>query len=302
MTPQRVARALLQLLAVVVLVASGVYMLVYLYRWEWNRALISGLFFVAAEVALATTSLHRRMGRLERRLDQLPVPAPPSEAPASDEPGDAASTGPFAWLEPGDRLSVFVPVLLGVGVILSALAYVVERIAAVSGSWGGTEDVVRRLEPLAVGSGDTSAGGLDRDLVRPSPVARGRMVSWVAILMVVGLFLWVFVLVLIELTQTRPDPAPVAGSSSSYLLYIELRDGGPEVMPVAESLWMSCRALSQSSEATAAFARGEPGSIVLTVAPALGPNAERRVVGCLEDATLDRVRVDVRPPPPALGE
>lgn len=39
------------------LIASGTYVFIYLNRWEWNRAIISGVIFVAAEVALATVFL-----------------------------------------------------------------------------------------------------------------------------------------------------------------------------------------------------------------------------------------------------
>ena len=49
------ARVLGRVLVVVVLVASGAYFLVYLYRWQWNRALVSGLFFVAAEIAVVAS-------------------------------------------------------------------------------------------------------------------------------------------------------------------------------------------------------------------------------------------------------
>ena len=52
-----------RLLAGIVLVLSGAYMMIYLYRWEWNRAIISGVFFVAAEVALATSMILRRLRR-----------------------------------------------------------------------------------------------------------------------------------------------------------------------------------------------------------------------------------------------
>ena len=38
----------------------------------------------------------------------------------------------FAWLSEVDHVGVFVPVLLGAGLILSALAYVVQRMAEVS--------------------------------------------------------------------------------------------------------------------------------------------------------------------------
>ncbi len=47
------------------LVASGVYMVVSLNRWEWNRALFFGLIFLIAEVALATGLVLRRLARLE---------------------------------------------------------------------------------------------------------------------------------------------------------------------------------------------------------------------------------------------
>ena len=71
MTIRRLLSMAVRLLGLAVLVTSGTYLLVYLYRWEWNRALISGLFFVAAEVALATGTLMRRFDRIERRLDDV---------------------------------------------------------------------------------------------------------------------------------------------------------------------------------------------------------------------------------------
>ena len=47
----------------------GVYAIVYLVRWEWNRAIIAGLFFVAVEVVVATSLLLERLRRIEERLD-----------------------------------------------------------------------------------------------------------------------------------------------------------------------------------------------------------------------------------------
>ena len=50
MTPtERIAATLLKVIGWVVALGSGAFMLLYLYRWEWNRALICGLFFVASE-------------------------------------------------------------------------------------------------------------------------------------------------------------------------------------------------------------------------------------------------------------
>ena len=50
------ARKIGILAAVVTLLASGAYVFVYLYRWEWNRAQVSAAIFVAAEVGLVGCS------------------------------------------------------------------------------------------------------------------------------------------------------------------------------------------------------------------------------------------------------
>ena len=50
--------------------ASGAYVFVYLYRWEWNRALVSGVIFLAAEIALLGALILDRVARLGRRLDE----------------------------------------------------------------------------------------------------------------------------------------------------------------------------------------------------------------------------------------
>ena len=46
-------------------------MFVYLYRWEWNRALISGVIFLAAEVAVIGWFLNSRVSDLGHRVDEM---------------------------------------------------------------------------------------------------------------------------------------------------------------------------------------------------------------------------------------
>jgi hypothetical protein len=116
------ARRLAVALAATTLAGSGAYLFVYLYRWEWNRALIAGVFFLAAEVALGFAAV------LKRLRDLRPAPSPlvverirATAPPARDH---------FAWLTPSsERFSVFVPVLMGAGVVLSGIAWAVERLA-----------------------------------------------------------------------------------------------------------------------------------------------------------------------------
>jgi hypothetical protein len=64
---------------------------------------------------------------------------------------------PFAWLTP-DRTNVFVPVLLGAGVIMSAVAWVVEKLARATAGTSMERGLALRLEPLAPPAG----GLLDR--------------------------------------------------------------------------------------------------------------------------------------------
>ena len=145
MSGSRLARALL----LAVMVGAGGYLFVYLYRWEWNRATIAGIFLVAAEVAHATILVTERVAQL-------------AIAPAGRgtvEIGTLArlrETAPrprqrFAWLTPtSGQTSVFVPVLMGAGVVLSGLAWLVERIAQHTARPRLERGLARRLDALAI--------------------------------------------------------------------------------------------------------------------------------------------------------
>jgi hypothetical protein len=123
-TPRRIGLAAL----LIVLVAAGWYVFVYLHRWEWNRALVSGIIFLAAEVALLGALVLDRLEKLGRRLARLDH-GPHGERVLLRLREHAPSPArPFAWMEPR-QTNVFVPVLLGAGVVLSALAWVVDKVA-----------------------------------------------------------------------------------------------------------------------------------------------------------------------------
>jgi hypothetical protein len=193
------ARRIAILAGLVTLGASGWYVAVYLARWEWNRALMAGVIFLAAELGLLGVLLLDRMARLERRVDEhLPAERGRAAGPHAAGPHAAGvhatrphATGsrrrepdprvlarvreaapsrrPFAWLDPADRLSVFVPVLLGAGVLLSGVAWVVERLARVTA--GGTldRDLATRLDVLALPPGGLLGGDEPPDPFRPAP-------------------------------------------------------------------------------------------------------------------------------------
>jgi len=118
-------RRLTWLLAGVTLVVAGAYSVVSLNRWEWNRALYFGLVFLAAEVALGFGLVLRRLGG---RLAAQGEPDPQVLA-------RIRSTRPrvnrFEWLDPtSGRLNVFITMLVGGGIVLSGLAWLVDKVAA----------------------------------------------------------------------------------------------------------------------------------------------------------------------------
>jgi hypothetical protein len=144
MTTRRIGLAA----GVLTLLASGGYVFVYLYRWEWNRALVSGLIFVASEVALTSFLLSQRLRTTEAKLDALVGDRRTRVLQRLEETAPPPRAG-FAWLARPERMNVFVPVLLGAGVVLSALAWLVERVARATARPTMERHLAGRLGELA---------------------------------------------------------------------------------------------------------------------------------------------------------
>jgi hypothetical protein len=149
------ARKLAALLGIVTLGGSAWWMFLYLSRWEWHRAITAGIFVLAAELGLVGGAILTRLARLEDRVDRLAASGPRAHATGDDNrlllrAHRPAGSSPFAWLEPDpNRMSVFVPILMGTGFVLSGLAWVVERLARVTATPALERDLARRLVPLA---------------------------------------------------------------------------------------------------------------------------------------------------------
>jgi hypothetical protein len=130
--------------AVVTLVGAAVYMVVSLNRWEWNRALFFGLIVVIAEVALATALILRRIGRTDATAQMDPAVR---TVLRETRP---ASPNRFRWLEESaGRSNVFITFLVGGGVVLSGVAWVVDRIASATSSPAGERQLARRLDAIS---------------------------------------------------------------------------------------------------------------------------------------------------------
>lgn len=159
------------LLGGVTLAASGTYTFVYLYRWEWNRAMISAAIFIAAEVAVIGSLLAHRIKVVSDRLDTL-ADVPPGSSRRAPSPRVSVTVGAvtgqrrerihesappprahFAWLARPERMNVFVPVLLGAGMVLSGLAWMVERVARRTVSPIAERGLAGQLDGLSLPAG-----------------------------------------------------------------------------------------------------------------------------------------------------
>lgn len=158
------------LVAAATLVAAGAYTVISLVRWEWNRALFFGLVFVAAEVGVATAIVVRRINRLESTSGH-------DQRDRSDEILVAVRRGRldhrrFAWTEDlgrdaMTRTSVFITMLVGGGILLSGLAWVIDKVASATADSGREARLAKDLELI-----DYPDGGIVVDdvtvLARPT--------------------------------------------------------------------------------------------------------------------------------------
>lgn len=95
---------------------------------------------------------------------------------------------------------------------------------------------------------------------------------------------------LADATQNRPDER-VAGSVTEVAFTVSTRDHRHGDAGAAAALWAVCAGTVPGDVSPAPAERD--GVFEVTVRPAIGEHGENRLVGCLEDATLDRVLADV---------
>jgi hypothetical protein len=164
------ARFIRSVLGGVTLAASGAYTFVYLYRWEWNRALMSAAIFVAAEVAVMGSVLAERLKSISKRLDARDDDAR-QRADRIRETAPPARVS-FDWLARPQHMNVFVPVLMGAGVLMSGLAWIVERVARATVRPVAEQGLAAQLDGLALPATGFLAGHEEPvDLLR-GPIRR----------------------------------------------------------------------------------------------------------------------------------
>lgn len=273
------------------LACAGGYVFVYLWRWEWHRALVAGVLFLGAEVALVGALVLERLRRIEDRVDALAASDAAAVSQVQSRLAEHAPPPrePFAWLAPDDgRLGVFVPLLLGAGVLLSGLAWVVERLARATAGPLLERRVAVAFAPLTV-----PPGVFTPTPVVPPPTTIPRLWPKLGLVVVAFVSIGIGVDALADATQTRPDPVLPVSSTTRVVFAVEHARVGPDLFATASHLWGTC-APQLSARHRLMRLEPVPGGVAAVVAPGVGPYAERRLRGCLRDAVLDRVRGDVR--------
>lgn len=278
-----------------VLVVSGGHMLYYLLEWEWVRAQIAGIAFVAALVVSATLVLLMRLRALERRLDFLvrasaPAVGPADPATALPAPAltDAEPRPDFAWLSQpsgwsglalpllalltlGDPApAVFIPVFLATGIAVSVVASGVERLAAhrhaVTVPAAARPDVGPPLRPTSIRT------------ALAVPVGGAIMIG-----AVIG-GLWI---------TAHYWSEPMGPGTTTLTLDVDRNGRVSTDLDVADSMGRYCVLNSGVDVRFGDVAPGPGGTVLLRVTPLLDADAQKRFGGCLEDAVLDRHRVAV---------
>jgi hypothetical protein len=289
-----VIRRLGRLLSAVVLVASGSYVFVYLVRWEWNRALIAGLFFLAAELALVADVLMARFDRLSNQIEEERVRERTTALAARLRANRPDTPGPFAWLAPDrDRLSVFLPVLIGAGVILSAVAYVVEQLSRVTAVPVAEHELARGLATMALPSeGLAPLGRMPSAL--PGAVAPPRASPFWRLFTVAGLVavLTAGLLAGIQFLLSVPEPERPGTALTVDMAVLRRNLDQPE-RDLALSMWTVCQIRVPKGVELAALEPldpTDPSRIRLILSPAPGESDTKEFVGCMQDALVERSR------------
>jgi hypothetical protein len=98
---------------------------------------------------------------------------------------------------------------------------------------------------------------------------------------------------LADLTQNRPDVV-VPGSRSEVVLDVTVRHHyDPGKLTTAQGLWGACQHTAFRRLIEPGMVEIGEGRFRVVTEPALGDNAWRRLKGCLEDVTVDRVKANI---------
>ena len=134
------------------------FFLLYMARWEWGRATVAAMVFVAAEVAIGFVMVLRRLDRMggDPREQTARRAAPTPRQPVDEFPWLAATR---------DQRGVFITLLLGGGVLVSGVSWAIEKVSSM-GSNGSQPEAFEQFafpdRPLVPSDTEIRVRGLGR--------------------------------------------------------------------------------------------------------------------------------------------
>ncbi|MEI5102565.1 hypothetical protein RB200_33730 [Streptomyces sp. PmtG] len=278
--------------------AAATYSVVYLTRWEWQRALMCGVLLLVIEGLLVCTVILSRLGRLERQLaDSSQRTEEVWRRLRETRPDDGVR---FRWLESTaadgtQRTYVFVPVLMAAGALLSGVAWLVQKISAATVRPGAERRLAGRLGRLAAPGTDVRGRmpELEDQEAVPRPRALRTLLAGGTVAAAV-LLLALFVDTLSDATQTRPgEDSDAAATTVVYRVDVRGTDSAAARALAARELWESCRRSTASLNVHAPLTRLDGDVWAGVIRPALSAHDVMRLSGCLGDATAHRTRAHV---------
>jgi len=294
-------RRIAYLFASLAAAGAATYLVVYLYRWQWQRALLCGVLLLVVEVMLLGIVLLGRLTRIEDRLRDSDERQREQAARQEDVlarlrtgPGQEPYDTRFRWLEdPAERTYVFVPVLMVTGVLLSGIAWVVQRVAAATAR-PAERRLAGRLAVLTA-PGPGSPDDLEDLPTLGAGRSRARTVRVAAVGVVGVALLGGLVVGLADLTQTRDEDADDS-AATSVVVQVDMRGTDMTAQRrslAAEQVWERCRDSTSVPLRHATLGDLGDGLYAGVVRPALTAHDRMRLRGCLEDATLERAHLTV---------
>lgn len=98
---------------------------------------------------------------------------------------------------------------------------------------------------------------------------------------------------LADLTQARADHVP-AGYRTELVFDVKVSGYLQSVDDAARNLWGACAGtVGEHLVVAEGVSQVSDGRYRLVLAPAIGEHSERKLRGCIEDATLDRIKGNV---------
>lgn len=260
-----------RLLLLAVILTAGAHTLLYVQRWQWARASLVGVAFVAALVIGATVLVMGRLDRLERRLvaaERAPArSAVPGPTPLDSDTVGGEAVPDFRWLAPPAQTHVFIPILLATGMVVSVIAAAVESVAVA---------VQRRRRTQRV---------LTRDHVSHPVLAYAAFLVGLAaatVLASLGLY-----------QVTHHWAGPQRAGTTELTVQVSVKDRALRTVPMVEAAGRYCALNSGAGASYESVEQESRDTALLHLTPSLDQAAQDRYVGCIEDTLLERTQLEV---------